>query len=189
MRSDHGHAPRSDFGAAEQLAADTAAGHALPVLASPVLLSSGELLHAFGEAEGWRFHGVDVFVDQRRPVVLGGPITFGVGALLTSRGNRRALADAERMAAPQWRPLGLMPVLATSQRLLVQRDGVWGSVWYSAIRQFLPAVDEGRLQLLFEDDPPYLLAGEWVPYLSVVMATVLAQGYGVQALASVLRSA
>ncbi len=36
------------------------------------------------------------------------------------------------------------------------------------------ALDDCRLELIFEDDPPYLLAGEWVPYLTVIITAVLA---------------
>lgn len=68
-------------------------------------------------------------------------------------------------------------------------DGVWGSVWYSAIRQLIPHPAEGRLELLFEDDPPYLLVGEWVPYLTVVVTAVLAQVHGVDTVMTMLCTA
>ncbi len=77
-----------------------------------------------------------------------------------------------------------MLVLATNQRLLVLHEGAWASVWYSAIRQVVPHLDEGRLELIFDDDPPYLLIGEWVPYLAVVITAVLAEHYGVEAVRS-----
>jgi len=46
--------------------------------------------HFTARAAGWRFQGIDVIVEQRRPVVLGGPITLGVGAALASVGNRQS---------------------------------------------------------------------------------------------------
>jgi hypothetical protein len=171
---------------AEKLAAEIAAGHPLTVFPSPILLGWGEVLHAEATAEGWRFHAVDVVVERRRPIAAG-LLTLGMSAALTSIGNRRALREAERLAASGWRPLGTMPVLATNQRLLLLHDGAWGSVWYSAIRQLVPCPVEGRLDLIFEADPPYLLVGEWVPYLTVVITAVLAQCYGVDAVASMLR--
>lgn len=82
-----------------------------------------------------------------------------------------------------------MPLLATNQRLLAFHEGAWASVWYSAIRQIVPSLHDFRLELIFEDDPPYLLAGEWVPYLTVVIAAVLASHYGVDAVASILQTA
>jgi len=178
----------SRFLSAEQLADDVAAGHPLPVLSSGVLLGPGEVLHAEGAADGWRFHAVDVVVERRRPIGAG-LITLGMSAALTSVGNRRAMLDAEQLAVPQWRPLGFMPMLATNQRLLVFHDGVWQSVWYSAIRQLLPRPADGQLELIFETDPPYLLVGEWVPYLTVAITTVLAHGHGVEAVAAMLHVA
>ena len=83
----------------------------LPTLVSQVLLGPTEVLHAQVEASGWRFHGVDVVVEQRRLLVLGGLLTFGIASAANSIGNRRARAEAQRLAAPQWRPLGSMPLL------------------------------------------------------------------------------
>lgn len=173
---------------AKRLATYVAEGNPLPLLSSPMLLSAGEVLHAQLEAGGWRFNGVDVVYERRR-MVAAGLVTFGVGAALTSIGNRRARHRAELLAAPQWRPLGFMPMLATNQRLLVFHEGAWQSVWYSAIRQLIPTPADGRLELVFEADAPYLLVGEWVPYLTVVITTVLAHGYGVDAVAAMLRVA
>jgi hypothetical protein len=161
----------------------------LPTLVSQVLLGPTEVLHAQVEASGWRFHGVDVVVEQRRILVLGGLLTFGIASAANSIGNRRARAEAQRLAAPQWRPLGSMPLLATNQRLLAFHQGEWASVWYSAISQINPSVDDCRVELIFEDDPPYVLAGEWVPYLTVIITAVLASNYGVDAVASILQTA
>lgn len=171
---------------AERLAFGVADGHPLPVVPSPVQLDQGEVLHARLDAEGWRYHAVDVVYEQQR-VVAGGVVTFGLAAALAGFGNRRTRRRAEELAAPQWRPLGPMPVLSTNQRLLVFHEGLWQSVWYSGICQMIPSPEDGRLELRFEADPPYLLCGEWVPYLTVVVATVLAQTYGVNALAAVLQ--
>lgn len=174
--------------AAKDLAAAVATGRPLPVLPSPVLLSRDEVLHAQLDGEGWRFHGVDVVYEQRR-VVAAGIVTFGINAALTSIGNQGVRRRAEQLAAPQWRPLGFMPMLATNQRILVFHEGVWQSVWYSAIRQLRPIPTYGRLELVFEADAPYLLLGEWVPYLTVVITTVLAHSYGVDAVAAMLQVA
>jgi hypothetical protein len=146
------------------------------------------VLHASLDADGWRFHGVDVVYEQRR-VVAAGIVTFEVAAALNSIGNRRARRRAEELAQPRWRPLGRMPVLATNQRLLVFHEGVWQSVWYAGICRLIPSPVEGRLEVVFEADPPYLLVGEWVPYLTVVITTVLAHTYGVDATAALLQVA
>jgi len=179
----------SAWAAAESLVACLIGGRGLPVLRGRVVLDHDEQLHSELMAEGWRFHGLDVAVEQQRILAVGGIAMFGLAAMANGRANRRARVEAERFAAPQWRPLGLVPVLATNKRLLVLHEGAWASVWYSAIRQVIPALEQGRLELLFEDDPPYLLVGEWVPYLTVIITAVLADHYGVDAVASTLLTA
>src|SRR3546814_17717865 len=77
------------------------------------------------------------------------------------------------LAAPHWRPLGRLRILATDRRLLVWHQAEWASVWSHAIRELQPALEVGRLDMTFEDDPPYSLAGPWVPYLTVVLTTRL----------------
>lgn len=157
-------------------------------MVSPVALEVGEVLHATGDVDAWRFQGLDVPYVQRRGFAVGGLITFGVTAAATAAANRRARAEAERTAAAQWQSLGQVPLMATSHRLLVWHEGAWASVWYEAIRQMRPALAEGRLELFFEADPPYLLQGSAVPYLAVVLATALAVQVGTDVVASALLS-
>jgi hypothetical protein len=88
--------------------------------------------------------------------------------------RRRARREAEALAAPQWRPLGALRILATDRRLLVWHANGWASVWYDAIRELHPDLEAGRLDMTFENDPPYCLAGPWVPYLTVIVTTGLA---------------
>ena len=111
---------------------------------------------------------------------------FGLTAAATGAANRRTRQVAEQKAAPQWRSLGHVPLLATNYRLLVLHQGAWASVWYEAIRQMRPVLVEDRLELIFEDDPPYALQGPWVPYLTVVLATLLAERVGSAAVTSAL---
>lgn len=178
--------PNADWAAAERFAEDLSLGQALPVLPSPVLLECGEVLHAVGIATGWRYQALDVAYEQRRGFAIGGPILFGVTAAVTAGANRRARQDAARRAVPQWRPLGQLQLLATSHRLLVLHAGTWASVWYDAILQVRPVVGDGRVELIFEDDVPYALVGSWVPYLTVVLTTVLAERFGTSAVAAAL---
>lgn len=176
----------SEWDAAVRLAGDLTAGCSLPVMPSPVLLEPGEVLNADLTAYGWRFHGVDVIYEEPHVLGIGGPLFFAVTAAAAASARRRARAEAERLAAPQWRPLGYLRILATDRRLLVLYQGAWASVWYAGIRQMHPAVHEQRLQLIFEDDSPYALAGPWVPYLTVVLTATLADQLGVDAVANAL---
>lgn len=151
------------------------AGHGLPVPPSPVTLDPGEVLHADVSAHGWRFHGVDVAYTECGFVGVGGLAMFGLATAATVVGNRRARAEAERLAAPQWRPLGEMPILATNRRLLVWHEGQWASVWLADISHIIPFPTGHWLELLFHDieDPPYAFSGPWAPYLTVVMSVLL----------------
>ena len=158
-------------------------------MASPVLLEDGEVLHALSDVNAWRFQGIDVPYVRHRGFAVGGLFTFGLAAAATAAANRRARAEAERLAAPQWRPLGVVEVLATSHRLLVLHGGSWTSVWYEAIRQIRPSLEQDRLELFFDEAPPYLLVGPAVPYLAVVVATALAVQVGTDAVATTLVSA
>ncbi len=161
--------------AATALAGAVADGAALPSIASPVLLAPAEVLHASIGAHAWRYQALDVTFGHRRVIALGGPFAFGLTAVASAVANRRTRLAAERQAAPQWRFLGHLPVLATSERLFVLHEGAWASVWYGAIRQLRPALAEHRIELVFEDDPPYALQGPWVPYLAVALTTLLAE--------------
>jgi hypothetical protein len=53
-------------------------------------------------------------------------------------------------------------------------------VWYDAIRELRPDLEAERLDLTFENDPPYCLAGPWAPYLTVVITTILALQRGIE---------
>jgi hypothetical protein len=150
-------------------------GYGLPVLQSPVVLDVGEVLHAEVSAHGWRFHGVDVAYTEHGFVGVGGLAMLGLTTAATAVGNRRARADAERVAAPQWRPLGEMQILATSQRLLVFHQHQWESVWLAGVSHLVPHPAERWVEMLFVDvdDPPYALSGRWAPYLTAVMSVLL----------------
>lgn len=176
--------PSSDINAsfaAKRLADEVAAGRALPVLANPLLQGGAEAVHAELAADAWRHTPIDVVVSQRQVVTPGSsPLLHALASAATAIGNRRARAEAQRLAAPQWHPLGTLPILATTQRLLFLHEGEWASVWYAAIHTLVPQIGEQALGIVFEEDAPYLLIGEWVPYLSVVITTVLADHYGVE---------
>lgn len=176
----------SEWDLAVRLAEHVGTGGELPVLASPVLLDPGEVLHADLSAAGWRFLAMDVFYEEPRAVAFGGPLLIATTALAASSARRRARADAERLAAPQWRSMGGLRILATDRRLLVWFEGAWASVWYAGIREMHPDLPSARVTMLFDDDPPYALAGPWVPYLVVVMTASLGVQRGVQAVANAL---
>lgn len=168
------------------LADQLAHGGALPVLASTLLLDPGEVLHADLGAVGGRFQAMDVVYDEPRVLAFGGPVLFAAASIGAASARRRARADAERLAAPQWRSLGSLRVLATDRRLLVWFEGAWASVWYDGIRELHPDLVNDQVTMLFDDDPPYALAGPRVPYLTVIMTACLANRRGLDAVANAL---
>lgn len=183
VRNDAG----SEWSAAVDLANRVASGDELPTLPSSVLLDYGELLHSDLTADGWRFHAADVTYASPHAVAIGGPLMFGIAAASSAARRHRVRREAEALAAPQWRPLGGLRILATDRRLLVWHEDAWSSVWYHAVRELRPSLDVSRLDMTFDNDPPYCLAGPWVPYLTVIVTTVLAQGRGVDAVTDSLR--
>jgi len=171
----------SEWGFAVGLADHLAHGGGLPEVVSPVLLDAGEVLHADLGAFGWRFQAMDVLYEEPRVIAFGRPLLLAAASIGAASARRRARAEAERLATPQWRALGSLRVLATDQRLLVWFEGAWASVWYDGIREMHPDLVNDRVTMLFDDDPPYALAGPWVPYLTVVIAACLASRRGVSA--------
>ncbi len=171
---------------AVELADSVARGDRLPIIPSPVLLDAGEVLHADLPAQGWRFHGADVTYVAPRVVAIGGPLMFGLVAAGSAVARRRERQAAEALAAPKWRPLGALRILATDRRLLVWHNGAWASVWYSVVREMRPDLAVRRLDMTFEDDPPYCLVGPWVPYLTVIVTALLAGERGVEAVEDAL---
>lgn len=186
---DHSRQVVDPWDAALRLAEHVGAGGTIPLVASPGLIACGEVVHGEVFAYGWRFEDAEVLYEQRSLLAGGGPLLFGLTAAATAIGNRRAREAAAREAAPQWRPLGWLRVVATNQRLVVFHRGAWASVWFEAIRQLHPVLEAQRLELLFEDDPPYALAGPWVPYLTVVMTAALANQRDTAAAAAAFVSA
>lgn len=176
----------SGWDVAVELAEQLANGGPLPVLASTVMLDPGEVLHADVGAVGWRFQAMDVFYEEPRILAFGGPVLFAAASIGASSARRRARAEAERLAAPQWRSLGDLRVLATDRRLLVWFEGAWASVWFDGIRELHPDLEQHRVTMLFDEDPPYALAGPWVPYLTVVLTACLAVRRGTDAVAAAL---
>lgn len=176
----------NEWDLAVELANRLASGGELPIISRPVLLDAGELLHGDVVADGWRFEGADIEFAAPRVVAVGGPFVFGLTAAGGAAARRRARREAEALAAPQWRPLDTLRILATDRRLLVWYEGSWASVWYHAIREFRPDLEAARLDLTFDNDPPYHLAGAWVPLLTVIMTTVLARDRGVSAMGDAL---
>lgn len=141
-----------------------------PVAVEDAPLDPGEEAYADLLANGWRYHAADVQYDHRT-VMFGGPFLFAATALASYAANRRRRREAERLAAPQWRPLGPLRVVVTSCRLLVLRERAWHSVWYSAVTDVGSTPVSVTLDLTFSNDPPYRLVGPGVCALAPFLVT------------------
>lgn len=156
---------------AERLAAALSnGGQLVPKAVEGVPLAAGEVAFADLHAHGWRYFGLEAVPYERRTLLAGGPLLMAVTGVASAMGNRRRRRAAERMAEPQWRPLGLLRVVVTSERLLVWHENEWWPVWFANVTDVRPDAANGVLDLVFEADPPYRLAGPDVASLGVVLA-------------------
>lgn len=119
-------------------------------------LQPGEHVHAEIQADAWRYLALDVPYDHRT-ILFGGPIGWICSGIASAIGNRRTRQAAERLAAPQWRHLGHIPIIVTNQRLLVWYEDDWRSVWLDIVERY--DLREDVLVLTFYEDPPYCLRG------------------------------
>lgn len=127
-----------------------------PIAVEDAPLDPGEEAYADLLAHGWRYHAIDAQYDHRT-VMFGGPFLFAATALASCAANRRRRREAERLAAPQWRPLGQLRVVVTARRLLVLHQGNWWSVWYTEIEQVRAEAAPSAVTLTFRVDAPYQL--------------------------------
>lgn len=140
-----------------------------PVAIDGLPLEASE--HAFADLQaiGSRHYALDQVAYERRTLLFGGPYLMALTGVASAIGNRRSRQAAERAAAPQWHPLGLLRVVVTSQRLLVRFENAWWSVWYSAITDIRPGPANECLDLYFAGDAPYRLVGPQVPVLVAML--------------------
>jgi hypothetical protein len=155
-------------------------GERLPTYRPPgLVLQSDE--GAFREivAEYSRYYELSV-QDPVSPsmFVMGSP-AFMAGALIgkafSDGADRREARRLAALAAPQWRFLGFPRVVLTNQRFLiyVQARYEWLSFWHSALQEYRQRGDFA-LEMLYPDCAPVLLRGPMVPWVSVALASCLA---------------
>ncbi len=134
-----------------------------------VPFGAGEVAYADLWAGGWRYFGLDSVLYERRTILAGGPYLMAITALGSAIGNRRRRRAAVQLAAPQWRSLGLLRVVVTSDRLLVWHQQAWWSVWFSGICDLRVDGSSETIDLFFEHEPPYRLAGPGVSALGIML--------------------
>ena len=119
---------------------------------------------------GWRYYGLDDVLYERRTLLVGGPIVMLITAFASALGNRRRRQEAERDAAPQWRPLGPVAVEVRDDRLLVRRDGEPpGTVWLASVVDVRVHAEHGIVDLFFEHDAPFRFQGADAAHLAAAL--------------------
>ena len=129
-----------------------------------------ETVHCELNAHGWRYCALEDVPYERHVCILGGGFGMVLTGLVSAVGNSRRRRQAEALAAPQWRPLGPLRIAIASDRLLVWHCQAWSSVWLAAVigSRWDPATE--ALQLFFDREPPYCLAGPEVRSLATWLA-------------------
>lgn len=133
-----------------------------------VPLGPGEVAYADLCLQGWRYYGLDDVWYQRHMVLVGGPLMSVVSAVVCAVANRSRRVEAERIAEAQWRPLGNLRVVVTSDRLLVWHRGTWSSIDLDVVADFRVS-SRDDIDLLFASEAPYRLAGRGASTVAVAL--------------------
>lgn len=153
----------------------------LPPMPSPLRLDPGEVCYRATTAlvEQWCGRSVTVPHGGGSTLLFGGPAMMLAGAAASAyrRGKeaRRAQRIANQLAAPQWRPYGWLPVVATSHRYWICDTGQWSWTPWPAIRQLAMDPTLPAMIVAVEGQPPIRLSGPDAWGLGVV-ATWLTYG-------------
>lgn len=156
------------------LAAELRAGGELKPIATSLRLDAGEV--AYFESWAWlsQYFATDGTYRHTSFVAGGGAGLVALTAGISAIGNVSRQRAATAMAAPQWRPLGAVPLVATDRRLLACDQGRWLSWWYTAVRQFVPYIPHHlTVDLLLDEGRPTRFAGAPVASLAVILARLL----------------
>jgi hypothetical protein len=141
-----------------------------PVPAPPtVALRPGEVQYGSPVLEYLSFYGMDVEYESHT-AVSGGLLFTAVGMAASAASNAAARNRAERMARPQWRPLGVWPAVVTNRRLLTMVQYRWSSWSLDEIIGIQLDLPHRVLVLTFEGAPPLMLRGPWAPWTGVVLS-------------------
>lgn len=114
-------------------------------------LEPGESLLDQYRAKYARFYGQNVTYGTGGVFAMGSPL-FIAGAMIGSAvGRANARAQAQRLAAAQWREIQYVDVLVTDRRLIIPVGGRTLSFYFNAVAAFFPELDAMTLTLDFGD--------------------------------------
>ena len=101
---------------------------------------------------------------------------FAAGGLFLTAASLAASAainannrpKAQAAAGPQWRPMGRLPAIVTSQRLLLMA-GQWCSYYHDHLLMIEPNPLGYSVALHYKRTEPIMLHGPWVPWATVAI--------------------
>lgn len=97
-------------------------------------------------------------------------VTAGASMLF----NKMRKERARREAAAQWRDFGETVVHITDHRLVMRIEQTLESLWYgAAMSEFAPCWEQYAVEIGVDGAPPLRLVGPSVPYLSVMVCSLL----------------
>lgn len=143
-------------------------------------LEPGEQVFDQYRAKYARFYGQNVTYQTGGVFAMGSPL-FVAGAMIGSAvGNANARAQAQRVAAAQWREIQYVDVMVTDRRLIIPVGGRTLSFYFNAVTAFFPEIDAMTLTLDFGDrtEPVQLFS----PNTAATSVLVVHQLKGVDAL-------
>jgi hypothetical protein len=159
-------AEQQGHAAAAHLSAALAGGWRPPAVATPIALLPGEVAHASTAFRASSFTGALVPYSKGYMVGFGNPAVLAAtlgGSLLY---NHYKKTQAERMAAPQWRPVDDGMLHLTSQRFGLQGRLGWADIPYPDVRA--SHCTPHGIVLFLDGQAPLLVSTQWPEYFFVL---------------------
>src|SRR5262245_25834085 len=143
-----------------------------PRQAGSVRLQPGEVLYADIQLRHESWYGMNV-TYQSSIRAFGGPLLLGATLAASAISNANRKAQAQRLAAQQWRFHGDNATLVTNHRILSFADNQWVSWYHGAAVELCPAPREYSLVALYEATNPLRLSGAGAPLMGVILGYLL----------------
>jgi hypothetical protein len=128
----------------------------------------------FGDlaAEAFVYTEMDVRY-QTGGYAFGGSLLFVAAGMAAGAVNDYTVRNrAQALAQAQWRRQGQLRIAVTSHRLLLMSLGTWNARHLRDLVSIQPDPGNWSVVLHFDEAPPLLLRGPWVPWLTAVVCAM-----------------